>query len=210
MLIVFEIYMLIVRVIEQRMSTYMHAFDDLQTKANYDALTGVRNRASFNKISKETFEKFSQNQEPLTVIMFDIDHFKKFNDHYGHEIGDEVLRHVSHLVERELHMDGSKGQLFRYGGEEFIILMRNLDNKRCEEIINDINQTMIDMPLFIQDSQLNVTLCFGVTMLKTSDTSFDDIFQRVDRYIYNSKNNGRNKMTIEGKVHEYKHVSFHV
>lgn len=204
MLILFEIYMLIVRIIEQKMSTYMHAYDDLAVKVNYDALTGVRNRANLNKISKETFEKYSHNQEPLTVIMFDIDHFKKFNDHYGHEIGDEVLRHVSHLVERELHMDGSHGQLFRYGGEEFIILMRDMKSQDCVKFINEINETMIAMPLFIQDSQLNVTLCFGVTSMKKEDQSFDDIFERVDGYLYESKNGGRNKMTIEGQVQEYK------
>lgn len=204
MLIVFEIYMLVVRIIEQKMSTYMHAYDTLEVKANYDALTGVRNRANLNKISKEDFEKYHKNlKEPFTVIMFDIDHFKKFNDHYGHEIGDEVLRHVSHIVERELHVDGSKGQLFRYGGEEFIILLRDIDSQHCPKIINSINQTLIEMPLFMQDSQLDVTLCFGVTTLRSSDETFEDMFKRVDDYLYESKNNGRNKMTIEGKVQEY-------
>lgn len=205
MLIVFEIYMLIVRVIEQRMNTYMHAFDTLELKANYDALTGVRNRANFNKQSKEDFDKYSQTSKvPLTTIMFDIDHFKKFNDHYGHEIGDEVLRHVSHIVERELHMDGSNGKLFRYGGEEFLILVEKLDSQQCKEIINSINQTLIAMPLYMQDSRLDVTLCFGVTTLRVTDKSFDDIFKRVDGYLYDSKNGGRNKMTVEGKTQEYK------
>lgn len=204
MLIVFEIYMLIVRIIEQKMTKYMHAYDTFELKANYDALTGVRNRANLNKISKEDFEKYSKNtNDPFTVIMFDIDNFKKFNDHYGHEIGDEVLRHVSHLVERELHVNGSKGQLFRYGGEEFLILVKGISSLDCPKIINGINQTLIEMPLFMQDSQLNVTLCFGVTTLRSTDESFDDMFKRVDGYLYESKNNGRNKMTVEGKVQEY-------
>lgn len=204
MLILFEIYMLIVRIIEQKMSTYMHAFDTLELKVNYDALTGVRNRANLNKLSKESFDKNSSNLKyPLTTIMFDIDHFKKFNDHYGHEIGDEVLRHVSHIVERELHMDGSKGKLFRYGGEEFIILIEGIDSQHCTTIINSINQTLIEMPLFMQDSRLDVTLCFGVTTLRSEDKSFEDIFKRVDGYLYDSKKNGRNKMTVEGKVQNY-------
>jgi len=203
MLILFEVYMLIVRIIEQKMSTYMHAYTDLQTKVNYDALTGARNRSNFNKLSKEAYDKYCDSKEPLTVIMFDIDRFKNFNDHYGHEIGDEVLRHVSHIVERELHIDGSKGQLFRYGGEEFVILMRNIDSQRCESVINGINKTMMEMPLYIQDQQLQVTLCFGVTTLKSDDKSFDDTFKRVDGYLYDSKNNGRNKMTIEGKTLNY-------
>jgi len=203
MLILFEVYMLVVRVIEQKMSTYMHAYTDLEQKVNYDALTGVRNRANLNKLSKEAYDKYITSDEPLTVIMFDIDRFKSFNDHYGHDLGDEVLRHVSHIVERELHIDGSKGQLFRYGGEEFIILMRKIDSYQCENIINGINKTLNEMPLYYQDNELSVTLCFGVTTLKREDKSFDEVFKRVDSYLYESKNNGRNKMTIEGKIYEY-------
>ncbi|GEO58837.1 GGDEF domain-containing protein [Companilactobacillus bobalius] len=206
MLILFEFYMFVVRIIELKMSTYMHAYNDLENKVNYDALTGVRNRANLNKVSKEFFEKYSQSSVPLTVMMFDIDRFKEFNDHYGHEIGDEVLRHVSHTVERELHVDGSQGQLFRYGGEEFVILLKNVDTKRAQEIVNRINQTLIEMPLFIQGTQLDVTLCFGVTMLRKTDESFDEIFKRVDEYLYQSKNNGRDEMTIEGKIFQYEKV----
>lgn len=202
-LILFEVYMFIVRVIELKMSMYMHAYNDLENKVNYDALTGVRNRANLNKISKEVFEKYNQSNVPLTVMLFDIDHFKEFNDHYGHDVGDEVLRHVSHIVERELHIDDSKGQLFRYGGEEFVILLRNNDTQRAREIVNRINQTLTAMPLFIQETRLDVTLCFGVTMLRRTDKSFDDTFKRVDNYLYLSKNNGRDEMTIEGKIFQY-------
>jgi len=205
MLIIFEVYMLVVRIIEQEMNSYMHAFDTLQIKANYDALTGVRNRANLNKLSKESFAKYTDNsKESLAIIMFDIDHFKRFNDHYGHETGDEVLRHVAHIAERELHVDGSKGKIFRYGGEEFMILIKGIDDKRCENIINNINETLIEMPLYFHESQLDVTLCFGVTSLHSTDKSFAEAFKRVDDYLYESKNNGRNKMTIEGKTQEYK------
>jgi len=203
MLILFEIYMFIVRVIEQKMSIYMHSYTDLQIKVNYDALTGVRNRGNLNKLAKEVYDEFSNSSKTLTVVMFDIDRFKNFNDRYGHEIGDEVLRHVAHLVERELHLDGSKGQLFRYGGEEFIILLRDKNLEDAKNIVNQINKALKDIPLFIQDSRLDVTLSFGITVLKKEDRSFNDVFKRVDDYLYESKNSGRNKMTIEGKVLNY-------
>lgn len=206
MLILFEIYMLVVRIIEQKMSQYMHAYTDLEVKVNYDALTGVRNRANFNKMSKDEFEKFVDNPKPMAILMFDIDHFKEFNDHYGHEIGDEVLRHVSHIVERELHVGKTNGLLFRYGGEEFIILLPNKDVDQASQIINRIDRTLKDMPLFIQGNRLDVTLCFGVTQQKKDDHSFDDIFKRVDEYLYESKRNGRNKMTIEGETLNYGQV----
>lgn len=202
--IVFELYMLVARIIEQKMTTYLHAYDDLNKKVNYDVLTGVRNRANFNKLSHEAFERHLNNLDrPVSLIMFDIDHFKKFNDHYGHEIGDEVLRHVAHIVERELHVDKSDSNLFRYGGEEFVILVNGVESEYCTTIINAINQTLKEMPLFIQDKQLSVTLCFGVTMFRVGDQSFAEALKRADNYLYESKNKGRNRMTIEGKTQNY-------
>jgi len=81
--------------------------------------------------------------------------------------------------------------------------MRKIDSDQCENIINGINKTLNEMPLYYQDNELSVTLCFGVTTLKREDKSFDEVFKRVDSYLYESKNNGRNKMKIEGKIYEY-------
>ncbi|CAJ1183154.1 hypothetical protein CPEBRM1_ABPJDJAI_00599 [Companilactobacillus paralimentarius] len=84
--------------------------------------------------------------------------------------------------------------------------MRNTDTQKAQEIANRINQTLIGMPLFIQETQLDVTLCFGVTMLRETDNSFEDIFKRVDKYLYQAKNNRRDEMTIEGKIFQYEKV----
>ncbi|WP_125566448.1 GGDEF domain-containing protein [Companilactobacillus insicii] len=205
-MIFFEIFMVIIRITEKRLRLSFADFKDLEIKANYDALTGVKNRSSLNTASKELFQEFSEKEETITVAMFDIDHFKKFNDTYGHEIGDEVLRHVAHLTERELmadNTDGPNGQLYRYGGEEFIIIFKDKTTDEAAEVIYDIRKTLKDIPLFINGAKLNVTLCFGITSVKKSDASTKEILERVDGYLYQSKNNGRNRVTIEGNTYTY-------
>ncbi|KRK96593.1 GGDEF domain-containing protein [Companilactobacillus futsaii] len=200
-LILFEVYMFIARIIEIKMENYFYAFNRLKQKVNYDALTGVRNRANLNKFSKVVYEEHRKDLwRPLTVIMFDIDGFKSFNDRYGHDIGDQVLRYVSHLVERELHLDDDGGKLFRYGGEEFLIIIEGINSIKSVKLVKAINRTLRNVPLFTQDMSLSITLSFGVTTLRSTDKSFSDVFKRADRYLYQSKNNGRNSFTVEGQT----------
>ncbi|CAJ1182307.1 hypothetical protein FD33_GL002375 [Companilactobacillus paralimentarius DSM 13238 = JCM 10415] len=86
------------------MQLTLNGYDTLKKAVNYDELTGIRNRSSLDKNSKEIYEQYShEDNVPLSMAMFDIDHFKLFNDQYGHSTGDEVLRHVSHTMERELY-----------------------------------------------------------------------------------------------------------
>ncbi|WP_334329579.1 GGDEF domain-containing protein [Companilactobacillus sp. HBUAS59699] len=208
-MVFFELFMMIIRITENRLRLSFADFKDLEIKANYDALTGVRNRSSLNTAAKELFQKYSgdsEKDETITIAMFDIDHFKKFNDTYGHEIGDEVLRHVAHLAERELMTDtsdGQTGQLFRYGGEEFIIIFKGKNADEAAKVVYDIRKTLKDIPLFINGSKLNVTLCFGITAAQKTDKSTKEILERVDSYLYQSKNNGRNRVTIEGDTYTY-------
>lgn len=201
MLILFEVYMFIARIIEIKMENYFYTFNRLKKKVNYDALTGVRNRANLNKFSKAVYDEHCKDLwKPLTVIIFDIDGFKNFNDHYGHDIGDQVLRYVSHLVERELHLDNDGGKLFRYGGEEFLIIIEGVNGDESVKLVKSINKTLRNVPLFTQDMSLNITLSFGVTTLRSTDKSFSDVFKRADRYLYQSKNSGRNSFTVEGRT----------
>lgn len=205
-MIFFEIFMALFRLTEVKLRASFADYKDLEVKANYDALTGVRNRANLNTTSKELLEEFKNSSDEIgTVAMFDIDHFKKFNDTYGHETGDEVLRHVAHLVERELVSRQGKptGQLYRYGGEEFIIIFKNLNTTESANIAYDIRKTLADIPLFINGAKLDVTMCFGITAITKSDETTKSILERVDQYLYQSKNSGRNCVTIEGETYSY-------
>lgn len=204
MLIVFVIYMAIIRFCEHKMQLTLAGYDTLKKAVNYDELTGIRNRSNLDKNSKEIYDKYShENRVPLTMAMFDIDHFKLFNDKYGHATGDEVLRHVAHTMERELYLRKTHGEIFRFGGEEFIIIFRDKTAEECSPIIVDLRNALYSAPLFLNGKKLNVSVSFGVSELKSSDTGFTDLFNRVDNYLYKSKNAGRNKMTVEDVIYDF-------
>lgn len=206
MLVVFLIYMSVIRFCERKLQDTMLNYNDLQVQANYDELTGIRNRASLDKASDELYNTYSQEKVPLTVAMFDIDHFKEFNDKYGHSTGDEVLKHVAHTIEREMFLTDTKGQLFRFGGEEFIIIFRGKTPQECVSIITDLRNTLLNTPLILNGQRLDVSISFGISKLTTSDNSFNDLFNRVDKYLYESKNSGRNRLTVEGKTYDFNDI----
>lgn len=203
MLLVFIVYMSIIRFCAKKLQDTMLNYNDLQIKVNYDELTGVRNRANLDKTSKEIYDTYSKEDVPLTISMFDIDHFKKFNDDYGHSTGDEVLKHVAHTMEREMFLTDTKGQLFRFGGEEFIIIFRGKNPAECIPIISDLRNTLVNTPLILNGQRLDITISFGVSKLTAKDTDFEDLFNRVDQFLYQSKNAGRNRITVEGITYNF-------
>ena len=203
MLLVFLVYMSIIRFFAKKFQDTMLTYNDLRVQVNYDELTGIRNRANLDKIAQEIYDTYSNEKVPLTIAMFDIDHFKEFNDQYGHTTGDEVLKHVAHTIEREMFLTDTKGQLFRFGGEEFIIIFRGKKPADCTPIINDLRNTLINTPLILNGERLDVSISFGISELAVTDEDFEDLFNRVDRYLYESKNSGRNKLTVEGVTYDF-------
>lgn len=207
MLVVFLIYMSIIRFCARKLQDTMLHYNDLQTQVNYDELTGVRNRANLDKTAKEIYQAYSNQNVPLSIAMFDIDHFKSFNDIYGHSVGDEVLKHVAHTIEREMFLTDTQGELFRFGGEEFIIIFRGKKTEDCLPIIGDLRNAMIKTPLIINGQKLSVSISFGLSALTDTDKNFGDLFNRVDQYLYASKNSGRNRLTVEGKTVSFDHLN---
>lgn len=208
MLAVFLIYMGIIRFCEKKLEDTMLNYDDLKTQVNFDELTGVRNRANLDKTADEIFDTYSKEANvPLTIAMFDIDHFKEFNHHYGHSTGDEVLKHVAHTMERELFLKDTKGQLFRFGGEEFIIIFRGKAPADCISIVTNLRDSLMETPLFLNGQKLEITISFGVSALKPNDYNFEELFDRVDSYLYKSKNDGRNRLTVEGITYNFDDIN---
>ncbi|WP_125568135.1 GGDEF domain-containing protein [Companilactobacillus insicii] len=200
-LIGFIIYMWLIRLVAKWIRNSFNNYNNLSEKVNYDELTGIRNRANFDEVSNEVFKVYSKDTDiPLTVAMFDIDHFKLFNDNYGHLAGDKVLHHVAGEFERQLFKHTTRGQIFRYGGEEFVIIFRGLTNDEVVKIIKEIRLQLINDPLEYNGDELNIRISFGVSQLQASDRNFDDLFKRVDHYLYASKESGRNRITVENKT----------
>jgi len=167
----------------------------LQHMAVTDPLTGAFNRGAVIHRAEEELllmerRKHKKDTSKLGVIMMDIDHFKKINDTYGHQVGDEVLLEVSRRVTASLREYDTFG---RYGGEEFLVLIPNCE---CDEALNSaerIRRSVADTPIKIGKNTLHITASFGVTCCQDSAEGFDMALQRADDALYQAKHAGRNK-----------------
>jgi diguanylate cyclase (GGDEF)-like protein/PAS domain S-box-containing protein len=159
----------------------------LVRQATTDPLTGISNRMTFTDMLNREIRRARRFETPLSLIMFDVDHFKEINDTYGHHTGDEVLRQLAGLVAQNIRAH----DLFaRWGGEEFMIMVANtaLDNAR---LLGDKLRVMIENTVF--PGVRSVTCSFGVVQLDQDDN--DDRFtKRVDDALYRAKARGRNRV----------------
>jgi len=199
--LIFIVYMWLIRLSVQRIQKFFTEALTFDQQVNYDELTGVRNRASFDATTQQIFKAYQERHTgPITMAMLDIDHFKHFNDQYGHLAGDAVLRHVAHFFELELKRRSTHGQLFRYGGEEFIFIFRGTTAASAGQLLKALQDDLRRSPVIFNDQTLTVTVSIGISALKTSDDSFTEWFVRVDDYLYQSKQGGRDRITVEGDL----------
>ena len=124
--------------------------------------------------------------------MFDIDHFKKVNDTYGHSAGDEVLKNVARQIEKSIR---STDQLFRFGGEEFVVLLSNSDCEIAGRIAGRILDSVRLSTVTYKRETLEVSVSIGLSCLHAGDTA-DDIFNRADKAMYAAKNDGRDQVKV--------------
>lgn len=164
----------------------------LNKMAKTDNLTGIFNRASFKDALKDNIKLSRQTQAPLSMIFFDIDFFKKINDNYGHLIGDKVLQKLATVVQDGLtHTD-----IFaRWGGEEFVILLPDTDLYHAAKVAERLRKKLESL----QGFDFNVTSSFGVSCLQPNDTA-DTFMHRVDGLLYQSKEQGRNRVTAKSTL----------
>lgn len=158
-----------------------------------DALTGVANRRSLDKTLAHAVES-NENRE-LTVIMLDIDHFKNVNDIYGHEAGDEVLKHFARVIRKAIRPN----EFFaRYGGEEFTILCyATLQQARL--IAERVRKAVELSPAKTSKGEVKITTSMGLAQLMPGDTP-KDMVKRADKALYRAKENGRNRCEVEKEV----------
>lgn len=163
-------------------------------KALIDQLTGINNRGALNVQGVEVFNKSRMLGSPMSVIIFDIDFFKKVNDNYGHPAGDYVLRDLARVVRDNLIRGND--YFARYGGEEFCLLLLGSPQKQVEEIGERIRRTIQEHQFIYEGTRLPVTISIGIATINEADKSWNDIFNRADKALYVSKHNGRNRVSI--------------
>lgn len=171
----------------------------LKEETARDPLTGLYNRKALNDRLDELLVEVSASEESLTVCMFDIDHFKAFNDNYGHQIGDQVIRLVSKTMQ-----DKSRNSDFpaRYGGEEFTLVLPGTAMNIAIEIAGRIHRTVSRLTLIKRSTKEKlppVTISMGLASFKPGDTQ-ESILSRADKALYHAKETGRNKIVTEAEL----------
>lgn len=166
----------------------------LDEMSRTDALTGVLNRRAFEQIYRQETEFCHKNGIVLSILILDIDHFKKINDNYGHESGDECLRVVGQLLQDSV--DGKHAYVTRYGGEEFVISMRGVDAKEAQNHAERIRQSVESSRFQTKTELLTATMSIGVASGVPNPNVGSGLLHYADEALYKAKNNGRNQVQI--------------
>lgn len=169
-------------------------YDKLHQEANTDGLTQCYNKTYFNNKQDLEVKKSKVTGDPLSLIIFDLDHFKNLNDTYGHDAGDYVLREKAQL----LRDNGiRKGDTFaRYGGEEFVVLLPKTNLKQAFEIAERLRKLVENHEFIYDGKRLPVTASIGVADYRQGVNQGVDLFKRADSAVYKSKEAGRNQVTF--------------
>ncbi|NVK20395.1 MAG: diguanylate cyclase [Methylocystaceae bacterium] len=164
----------------------------LQDMATTDKLTGVPNRNIFDPIFDQIKKSAKRHSYPVSVAMLDIDHFKQINDKYGHLGGDTVLKNVARVIQERLRESDT---VFRWGGEEFLILLPECDDQRAQKICEEIRKSIENCTILHGSHDIKVTASIGVTQMMNEEAALP-LINRADQALYQSKRTGRNKLSI--------------
>ncbi|MGJ4932224.1 GGDEF domain-containing protein [Bradyrhizobium sp. HKCCYLS2038] len=181
---------------KDEISGLQHSLEVIRAESLTDPLTGLGNRKYFDRMIETTVQTGLATSQPLSLLMFDIDHFKSFNDSYGHLTGDQVLRLVGQSLKNAI-----KGQdiAARYGGEEFAVVLPNTPLRQALTVADQIRRAVTARELKKKSTGEilgRVTISVGVSMLRTSDDT-DTLIERADACLYAAKRNGRNRVVCE-------------
>ena len=159
--------------------------------ASRDGLTGLYNHATFQEKLHQMIEQANSQSTSLSIVMSDIDHFKSFNDSYGHQAGDFVLKEVARIWDTVMPENAI---LARYGGEEFIGVLVDHEYSQALQIAEDLRETLENCPILFEGQQLQVTASFGVSELNQPASTTNELVKVADEYLYKAKENGRNQV----------------
>jgi diguanylate cyclase len=157
-----------------------------------DALTGIPNRLALDERLKLELARFKRHKQPLTLAVWDIDHFKAVNDTFGHKAGDKALRIVAQKLAQQVR---ETDFVARYGGEEFITLFINTSVMDVLAKADSIREAIARAPFRYGDKPLRITLSCGLSQLRANDT-VEQLFERADQALYAAKQGGRNRCVV--------------
>jgi diguanylate cyclase (GGDEF)-like protein len=163
-----------------------------------DGLTGILNRRALESRLELEWSRALRDQAPLSIVMVDIDHFKVYNDQHGHQLGDETLRRVARIIERNIRKVDA---VARYGGEEFAIILPRAGKKEAIEVAKKLRRS-VEQADFVRGYLQplgRVTISCGVSTAPEDATSVDHLIKRADEALFSAKEAGRNTVRAYGE-----------
>lgn len=183
--------------VKRNLETIKKQLVEAKSDLNTDHLTSASNRKAFDEYLKKLSQISSLNKAPMSLIILDIDHFKKVNDSYGHDVGDFVLQECVRIMKTIFYKEDE--MVARVGGEEFVVV---LPNHSVEQAVSraEALQAIVRNEVFVHGNQsIRFTVSMGIAQVLENE-KIPELLKRADTALYNSKNTGRNKYTIAGQT----------
>lgn len=171
-------------------SMLIHKNREYENRASFDSLTGLYNRYKFSELYVSTYRTMLQRENKLSLILLDIDHFKRINDTYGHNIGDSVLKRITQTLKENIR---NIDIACRWGGEEFLLLLPTATLQSAISIANKIRENIHTIEI---EPAGGVTISCGVSEVRIGE-EMEEVVERADRALYLAKNSGRNCVKSE-------------
>ncbi|HZY63988.1 MAG TPA: diguanylate cyclase [Edaphobacter sp.] len=171
----------------------VEAREEMRFKATHDALTLLWNRGGILSLLNSELSRSARNHTPTSLLLCDVDHFKRINDTYGHPVGDEILQQVSSFLRQLVRPEDAVG---RYGGEEFLIVLGGCDNANLRERATQICEEISHVPFITKEGPVSVSLSIGAITIEHWDNSLsmDSFLKEADAALYRAKAEGRNRV----------------
>ncbi len=171
---------------------------ELEALSQLDSLTQIYNRRTFNDMAQQQWLVAARQQQPISALMIDVDHFKLYNDHYGHPAGDACLKKVTQAIKTCLHRP--LDLLGRFGGEEFVALLPETDIKGAFRVADSITRAVeaLDLRHDVSPTSHRITVSVGgATCLQTTGHTLEELIKSADRALYKAKRSGRNRALVD-------------
>lgn len=180
------------RLMKEETAEYKKRLTIQKHKLFLDSLTQVHNRAALDERLELEYKRWLRYGTPLCLAIIDIDHFKHINDNYGHMAGDKALKVVAKALQNALR---DTDFIARFGGEEFVVLLPNINPDKYQKPLENLRQTVKSIPFRFRDARVEITISIGATLFRPGDHT-TDVFERADKALYSSKHSGRDQVNL--------------
>lgn len=177
---------------EKLAETAQHAIEEQRRKAMHDALTGLPNREAYQQRLEQEVHRLQRYGNKLSLMVCDIDLFKRINDNYGHLAGDKVLKIIAKSLQINLR---DSDFIARFGGEEFVALMPETSKEDAKLVAEKLRNKIESSPFNFKKEPVQITVSFGISEFSEGDSA-NDVFERADKALYKAKENGRNQVLL--------------